>query len=194
MARTDEAWMNRDVARPVWGRDDSADLIARCVEGIDQHLADRHELLRASPDSARRASREIMAARMAAGPRLELERKVRDQAAVIDRLLAFVPNRARHLDADRIQQIVLNLHHAAEELLGRRSIWSVVMPENDEETYAVHRIVLTIECDPSEDIDVFASSAFKLHKRLATMVSREEYLAIRLVVEPKLQVERESVG
>lgn len=194
MTRTHETWMNWDVARPVWGRDDAADLIAKCVEGIDQHITERHELLRASPDSARRASREIAAARMAAGPRLELERKVRDQAAVIDRLLAFVPNRARYLDSDRIQQIVLDLHHAAEELLGRRSIWSVVMPESDEETYAVHRIVLTIECDPNEDIDVFASGAFRLHKLLATMVPREEYLAIRLVVEPKLQVKCESVG
>jgi hypothetical protein len=93
-----------------------------------------------------------------------------------------------------MQQIVLELHRMAEDLLGSRTIWSLVLPESDEETFAAHRIVMTIECGVGEDMESFAASAFRLHKHLTSLVSREEYLAIRLVIEPKLQPSRESVG
>ena len=182
-----------DVARPVWGRDDPADVIARCADGIRHHMTERYDLPPPTRDSAIRASQEIIAAKMAAGPRLELERKVREQAIVIDRLLAFVPSRARTLDSDRMQQIVHNLHEAAEELLGNRSIWSAILPETDEETFAAHRFVLTIECDPAEDMASFAASAFDLHRKLSQIVSRDEYMAIRLVIEPKPRPPREPV-
>lgn len=182
-----------DFARPISGREDPDDLIEECwhhleVSAEQPHVVGRGRFVTSS---------ELIAARIhaAAGggtPVDELRELVVRQQATIDRLLAFVPTRARPLSSARLEWLIELLNELCTRLFDNHRI--NVTEEDDPESDACHRI--TIDVAPASEIDpeAFVAATIRLLAEVAGSVSEQEFEAIRILVEMNEENRDESCG
>ena len=182
------AWVHRsDIVKRIPGREDPPDLAENCWGYLTKnHLVEQQAVSQAA---ARKAAPALVAAKVRLATiratQSEVERKLAERDAVISRLLAFVPTRAKPIDPARLELIVARLMHRAAKLFPEsRQIRASTHEETDEDTEACESIVMTIAQDTEADPEAFVAAVSSLHRFLAEDLSSEEYKAVNLVVEP----------
>lgn len=189
----EKRWLFQDdLARPIAGRDDPDDVVEECWHHLEAaaERAEHQRRGRFSTSSALIAARIHASAGSATSE--DLPEVIRRQQAAIDRLLAFVPTRAKPLSASRIAGVQDQLEQASTELFGEHRI--LVDDEDDTDSIACHRF--TVEAKMRDDFDpaLFVAATTELFKRLAQRLSEEEYEALRVIVEPVQEIPGESDG
>lgn len=187
-----ERWLSdRDLAKSPFGRDDPPELIEQCGDYLSQRTTGEHAAIDLSSTADRKTKAALVSAQVQASvqarlPTRDLERRLALAEATIDRLLAFVPARAKEIRDTRLDAIVEELSAKAAELLpGSRRVRVSVTPEADVDSAACHRIIVSLVVPTTLDANRFAGASTELHRWLAAATDVDEYKAIRLLIEPE---------
>ena len=149
--RTPLGWVRAaDLMRPeVMGRRDTLDLRLKCFD----YLTGRHDELRpaaSTPERERKVRHALAEAVVMRSVGLkardadlyaalaERDGTIQDQLAAIDRLLAYVPARAKSLDGARLDEIAMGISALADDQGVR--VYLHMSDETDVHTIAAHRI------------------------------------------------------
>lgn len=186
--RGSNRWIHRqDLESDPSGREDTAEHKAVCLEYLVDPTA-------SSPPSegaalAQRVQAQLVAARVrdATSTRADLERRLEQANATIDRLLAFVPARAPQIPEPRLDELVSGLLRSVTANFPSASLVAVVVAQElDRDTEACHKITLKIELPDSVEASAIAAGIQAAHRYFAQAASVNERLAVRLIVAPTI--------
>jgi hypothetical protein len=172
------------------GRDDPPHLIDTCWRYLDERTTGENRIPTSDPQSDRKIRSEIATAHLQAGfgsrgAITSLQKRLADAETTIDRLLAFVPTRARDLATQRLNEITKHLLDRAAQLFPDSNRTFVqIQEESDPDTPACHRLQLSIDVDVSKDPTTFAHGVTSLHRALVEVTTPQELSSLRLLVEP----------
>lgn len=162
---------SRDFRRPTRGWDDPEE-IETAVDVINAIKGKPRDPV----GSARMVNASLLALRLATRPGLSSRREdvleaaikaqtkqIEQQRATIERLLDFVPTRHSAIDSSRLLDLVRRVKDALEPFLPAGASHAVVViPEDDPETDACHRFVVSVTLPegtmtPMEEVETEAS-------------------------------------
>jgi hypothetical protein len=185
---SDNMWVfPHDLNAEIPGRDDTLEERTAC----SRFLA--HERGRGprqpTAHTARQARAELVAARVRASAGVastpsDVEQRLGEAKAAINRLLAFVPARAAAIARERLTQLVQVAVSAAETAFPNASrLKTFVRDEGDADTEACHRIEITATVTADLRADLIAAGVNSIHRALVAGTSPAERRAIRLIVD-----------